>query len=222
MFHKVYILWQHCARNGGIFNNHFTANLRRNNPAIKIENPIRFNRTMAMNLGVSFLPTLYIRTSTLKIDKVYTVGYSVLINRRFIHILSPVTKRWQTMLLLNCLSTSLNGQCNFEWGFQVSSWLPANIVARITILSNLLSAFIVRFVRSLVGLRRPARHRRIIGKGTSMCYIVIVATARIAAAWSPCCTQLVASSGGRVHCQVQSPKSAPSRCGSGPCLMHCR
>jgi len=102
MFHKVYILWQHCARNGGIFNNHFTANLRRNNPAIKIENPIRFNRTMAMNLGVSFLPTLYIRTSTLKIDKVYTVGYSVLINRRFIHILSPVTKRWQTMLLLNC------------------------------------------------------------------------------------------------------------------------
>jgi len=104
MFHKVYILWQHCARNGLIFNNHSTANLRRNNPAIKIENPIRFNRTMAMNLGglVFAHPVhqnFYVENRQ---SSLYTVGYSVLINRRFIHILSPVTKRWQTMLLLNC------------------------------------------------------------------------------------------------------------------------
>ena len=39
----------------GIFNNHFTANSLKNLPMEKFESRLRFDRIMAMSLGVSFL-----------------------------------------------------------------------------------------------------------------------------------------------------------------------
>jgi len=46
------------ARCGGIFKNHFTANLLQNLPMEKIENQLRFDRLMAMSL----LPSIFYET----------------------------------------------------------------------------------------------------------------------------------------------------------------
>jgi len=52
MFNKV--VWHH-ARNGGIFNNQFTANLTVNLPVKKCVNRLRFDRIMAIVCRLTFL-----------------------------------------------------------------------------------------------------------------------------------------------------------------------
>jgi len=57
MFHEV--VWQHThARCGGIFSNHFTANLQGNLVSEKNENRLRFDRIMAMSFWSHFLADL--------------------------------------------------------------------------------------------------------------------------------------------------------------------
>jgi len=59
MFHKVE--WQHLQAIVGFLNNLFTANLLENLP-VKIENRLRFNRSVVMSLWPRFYwPTLHVR-----------------------------------------------------------------------------------------------------------------------------------------------------------------